>query len=133
MVPGYTGFVPKMKNHYFGKRYAEDTTRSIAKFEHQSDKEDVCFNFHCFSIALNSNLQQRIGELRAQVAVQSGRLPPQGAKCPIKLDATISTNGLPLEQCQKDAAPYPEHHVYPKSVYRMSNDDPNKFLISGML
>ncbi|KAI8481923.1 hypothetical protein Bbelb_403680 [Branchiostoma belcheri] len=63
MVPGYTGYIPKMQNHYFGSRYADTCSSAIADFEsdqrgHTAKRDDM----------------------RTLTALQTGKLKPTDAQ-----------------------------------------------------
>ncbi|XP_035684040.1 protein FAM166B-like [Branchiostoma floridae] len=112
MVPGYTGYIPKMQNHYFGSRYADTCGSAIADFE--SDQR--------------GHTAKR-DHMRTLTALQTGKLKPDDSQKNL-ITASYQT---PLKPIARQAKPYysPGSLQHIKSPYRMSNAEAKKNFMSG--
>lgn len=114
MVPGYTGYIPKSQ-HYFGKRYAENSVNAISDFEGDQRGHS-----------------SKIRQLRMTEALQSGKILPRDTKDDIPPEITAKYP-TPLKPISTKAQPFisqstPQHT---RSPYFMENNNPDKRYMSG--
>ncbi|XP_030623955.1 ciliary microtubule inner protein 2B [Chanos chanos] len=102
MIPGYTGFVPKSRNH-FAKTYAETCREALSEFDRDQKR----------------TMRQTSAELPPAVN-HSLDLKPQKLYTPLTATSKRATSYKP-----------PDTWKPLRSPYQMEDSDPHKYFISG--